>query len=140
MPPIERGWWVNRNPTIAKRFLALKMVYYKTRKHLDKLPPIAIVIQPLTNLAFVTRISRPILYLSPLLELERPKDVERIIAHELAHLVLGHAGQSVAAVDAHHLQEDPADNLTNSWGFGRRKLKGWRSSAVDRMAKRWRGK
>ena len=60
-----------------------------------------------------------IVYFSPTL-LEIPSDIKAIIAHELAHVVLGHGQESssteeVSAAARH--DEKKADKLAESWGF-----------------------
>ena len=60
-----------------------------------------------------------IVYLSPTL-LEMPSDIKAVIAHELAHVVLGRREESSSTVDvsaaARH-DEKEADDLAESWGF-----------------------
>jgi hypothetical protein len=70
-----------------------------------------------------------VIYLSPTLEMESLPEVMHTVAHELAHVALGHtkheilAGQcAVKWEDRKH--EKDADALAAKWGFPRRN-KGW---------------
>jgi hypothetical protein len=62
--------------------------------------------------------SQPVIYLSPMLLSNPREEVESVIAHELAHVVLGHKEEpspNAAAVGA--ARESEADQLVESWGF-----------------------
>ncbi len=60
-----------------------------------------------------------IVYFSPTI-LEMPSDIKAIIAHELAHVVLGHREESSSTAEvsaaARH-DEKETDKLAESWGF-----------------------
>jgi len=73
--------------------------------------------EPFKNLTFkdFTRVARAeVLYLSPLLEEQELEIVIAVIAHELAHIVLGH---QTIFVEDYETQEKEAWELINKWGF-----------------------
>ena len=59
-------------------------------------------------------------YLSPTLEFELQVDVDFIVAHELAHLVLGHGRQRQRDQTEVDADENAADELVCRWGYLRR--------------------
>jgi hypothetical protein len=90
IPEWVNGWWrCAEHSGTLKRFLALKDVYRsRANRVLDELPSIAIVIKSNSVTGFVMKTSKPLIWLSPLLELEPQSAVKRVVAQELAHVYL----------------------------------------------------
>ena len=70
-----------------------------------------------------------VIYLSPTLEMESLPEVMHTVAHELAHVALGHTKREILAGQCAVKWEDrkhekDADSLAAEWGFPHRK-KGW---------------
>ncbi len=80
-------------------------------------------------------------YLSPMLEIESQAYVDFVVAHEFAHIVLGHwYPGAVASADpkvAHSRQphEKAADALARSWGFHRPRGKNNFQKLCDKVVK-----
>ena len=68
-----------------------------------------------------------VVYLSPSLEFDSQRDVDHTVAHELAHIFLGHHLLDNAQMKEHAEKhqdrpaEKAADELAATWGFPRRK-------------------
>jgi len=60
-------------------------------------------------------------------------DLDFLLAHEIAHTILGHADEQHGDADDDH--ERAADDLAKSWGFRRAPRR--RMSEVERAAARW---
>jgi len=98
-------------------------------------------------------LGRHLVYLSPLLELEKQNFVNQVVAHEFAHIYLGHLdGKGVVKTEAMHgagsltemRRELEADTIASDWGFHRPKGVGRSQQLVveygDSLGKREREK
>jgi hypothetical protein len=91
----------------------------------ESLPPM-IIFAPSIDVGGMT-VRRPVppevafVYLSPTLEYEWQLDVDFIVAHELAHLVVGHGRQRQRTDEQVTADENAVDDLVVTWGYSRRK-------------------
>ena len=126
---LRRGWLrndaysQNRYKAVENFFLKADLSVYEV---LNALPPITIFTPPLDICGQVlTMRGGPMVYLYPNLEFESHKYVDFVVAHEFAHLVLGHhvRGNEQMAMTAEKYEDRPAekaaDALAASWGFRR---------------------
>jgi len=138
-----QGRWVGPalGGGLSKRFNAIRNVWKKISERFpdnnpfDELEPM-IFFAPSADTAGEVKGSTlpgPFVYLSPTLELESIRQVEHTVAHELAHLMLGHHKQTqdeLARDDKGIIrrhgdtpQERAADELSTQWGFPSKKYK-----------------
>lgn len=132
---IKSGWtqitFVGRR---EKRFDAITRVWQKVSERFpennpfDTMPTVTFF-APSLNIYGEVMQAQPdgvFVYLSPILECESQRDVDFTVAHELAHVALGHYDEKNIH-DASHLphEEQPheiaADATAEEWGFPRRK-------------------
>ena len=73
-----------------------------------------------------------VLYVSPVLEFMRPNLIRGVIAHELAHLVLGHKPLIREPAD-YDKQENEAWDLVRKWGFEKEAALGRMYADVDQL-------
>jgi len=95
----------------------------------NSLPKMVIFAPQIQHAGFVTKRQFPsdsiLVYLSPTLEFNSQRDVTHTVAHEIAHVVLGHYGVNLK-YDANlpyekQPQEIAANALAAKWGFPTRK-------------------
>ncbi len=123
---IETGWFdYDRHKTIeAMRKLSERI----PEEVLDNLPPLVVFAPSKAKLGEMKPYGlgdRLLLYLAPQLESKPQKEVDFTVAHEFAHVVLGHyklgatAHPSGVTVRRHGdaPSEQEADKLAESWGF-----------------------
>lgn len=113
----------------AKRLKALSAVYSsaEAKKALDKLPRILLISQPIHTFGmaiFVPSGIKQCLILPGTLELLPQKFVTFAVAHELAHIVLGHNLPGAVRSDnvryKHKPEEKAANELALLWGFSKK--------------------
>jgi hypothetical protein len=122
---IQTGWFdYDREKTItAMRKLAEQI----PQEVLDDLPPFVVFAPSASKLGELKPFSlagRMFLYLAPSLEKKPQRDVDFTVAHEFAHIVLGHYKPGASAVipgEARKHEDVPsekdADQMVESWGF-----------------------
>lgn len=146
----SRDGWLLR----GKRFDAVMNVWFKiaelTPCILKGLPPITFYTPALGTLGCVHQYSPTgtVMYLSPTLEFESQRRVDFVVAHEFAHIALGHHkpdNDQVALQSADKSEiasaELQADSLAASWGFKRVKRYGNFERLLRSMARQgfdWR--
>jgi hypothetical protein len=126
---------------VRKRFKAIENVYFRLNKLdpniLNALPPVILFVPSMDWLGLAkTMEAKPMVYLSPALELEEQSQIDFTLAHELAHVSLGHhrpysgpmlfptePAERAARLAKEQAEvrawEKAADALAASWGFKR---------------------
>ena len=135
---INAGWFdadFVRDKAVSKRLKALSNLHTKLWR-LDKqidfgsLPTVVIFAPTVREGGHVRPGILPtgalFMYLAPTLEFDSQPDVDHTVAHEFAHVVLGHCANSKhTVVDGLPHEQQPreleADALASEWGFPRRK-------------------
>lgn len=134
MASIHAGWFSSdmiEGKSYSKRLTALGHLYKKLMDVdlPESLRPIIIFAPPVQHAGHVKQGTPPtgfvFMYLAPTLEFDSQRDVDHIVAHEFAHVLLGHYAnlqKSVVAGLPHEKQphEVAADALAAEWGFPRR--------------------
>jgi hypothetical protein len=128
---IETGWFdYDRHKTIEAMRMLAKVIPDDV---LDNLPPLWVFAPTVAKLGEVHPFGPgrdPVfVYLSPLLEKKSQREVNYVVAHEFAHVALGHykPGATVlpagAVIERHEdaPTEQDTDRLAESWGFPRPK-------------------
>jgi hypothetical protein len=134
---VHAGWFkgdVIEGTLLSKRIKALGNLYGKLAKlndsiDFDSLPPTVIFAPPVDCGGYVKQAIFPtgtvFMYLAPTLEFDSQRDVDFTVAHEFAHVVLGHYANlgDVPSELPHEKQphEIAADALAAKWGFPKRK-------------------
>lgn len=131
--------WLDRNEFSdagqSKRFKAILRVWERVSNRFpDENPfdtmPTVTFFAPSANWAGMVMRTQPIgvvVYLSPTLEFNSQRDVDHTVAHELAHVSLGHHQPNNVQMNEHAEKhedrpaEKAADELAAKWGFPRRK-------------------
>lgn len=133
LPSINARWLQRENGVLGhegKRSKALASVYKKAKEVLDTLPGLTIFSPSVDHAGQVMRNPRSgtiFVYLSPTLEFNSQRDVNHVVAHELAHIVLGHhiATDKQTKECESRYEERPteiaANTLAAEWGFPKRK-------------------
>jgi hypothetical protein len=134
-----RSGWLDRNEFAAdwqsKRFKAILRVWEKVSKRFpdenpfDTMPTITFFAPFLDHAGRVMRTPPMglVVYLSPSLEFDSQRDVDHVVAHELAHVSLGHHLLDNAQMKEHAEKhedrpaEKAAEELAAKWGFTKRK-------------------
>lgn len=129
-PSMKDGWL-----TPGKRLEAVMQVWSKMLRSEEEwelsLPTVTFFAPDLVTVGWAMHRfpTGNVIYLSPTLEMESLPEVMHTVAHELAHVALGHtkheilAGQCAAKWEDRAHEKD-ADALAAKWGFPHRK-KGW---------------
>jgi hypothetical protein len=152
MPDEVAQWWVNTVTASVKasvldgrRLDALNDLcptMCKALNGLSKLPRVFILAPNIITsgqvLPSLEGDIEAILYLSPTLEFESQEFINYIVAHEFAHLHLGHYLKPPEVVTpgvAHedHSDEKAADELAAKWGFSRPEGKTWMERTLYAM-------
>ncbi len=141
LTPSFEGGWLHRDSD--KRILAVEQVYAQGGEALDRMPQVTIFAPPINHAGHALRIpTNCMVYLSPTLEFEQQWKVNFTVAHEFAHVVLGHhrAGNRQMKIKADRHADRPAekaaDDLAESWGF--RKPGPRAKDGLDQMLEIWR--
>jgi|SRR5271163_1208635 len=123
MPSIKGGYLHK-----GKRYDAVFAFWKKMgefEEELAALPAVTIWAPPLGTLGFTSshQIQGTVIYLSPLLEMEKMPFVVHTVAHEFAHVALGHhvegalTNEDFALNHAQRPHEIAANALALKWGF-----------------------
>ena len=119
----------------SKRFKAILKVWKKVSNRFvdenpfDTMPTVTFFAPPLNDGGRVMQTPPMgiVVYLAPTLEFNSQRDVDHTVAHELAHIALGHHlsdnVQMKEQAEKHEERpaEKAADELAATWGFPRRK-------------------
>jgi hypothetical protein len=119
--------WISKTFT-KKRMDALREVHKKMGKETQEaLPPLVIFAPSIYDAGQTMRREIPtdfaFVYLSPTLEEELYVDVYFAVAHEFAHVVLGHGRKRQRTDIEVEVDENAASDLAVKWGFLRRERK-----------------
>jgi hypothetical protein len=129
---LKNGWFDGTgHKHISKRHRALNAVYLKTSR-LDPNPlqdfPLVAFFAPNFGVygSACNRVleNRALVYLAPTLEFETQASVNHTVAHEMAHVLLGHTKTGNGYIENVDYEKQPieiaANKLAAEWGFPRR--------------------
>lgn len=124
--PYIRAVLVNLPSDVKEKLMELEVVFLAVEKSLHGLVltlPSTLHAHPITAARFPNLHTHPggkVVYFSPLLFESSPERIRFTIAHEIAHVVLGHTDDfSPNAQEIAKRQEQEADEQAERWGFER---------------------